>query len=209
MTHFPPWAAAAAELDETVRLVQVERPGVLEAKFQPPRIVIAKSGCWLWQANCLKGYGRTRLPRPWRRSVRAHRASYLLFRGPIPYGMTLDHLCRNTSCVNPDHLEPCSEAENRERAPVQMSRINTAKTHCPQGHPYDAENLRMDMTRRGIRGCRMCRDEGRRRDYALQRLAAQRLGLPITHYQERYGRGGKAAAEVLGIPWEAARHVAA
>jgi len=47
--------------------------------------------------------------------VYAHRAFYERYRGPIPDGLHLDHLCRNPPCVNPDHLEPVSNAENLRR----------------------------------------------------------------------------------------------
>jgi hypothetical protein len=70
--------------------------------------------CWIWTAhrNPL-GYGQFR-PKG-KQTVRAHRFAYELLLGPIPEGMTLDHLCRNTRCVNPDHLEPVTAIENYRR----------------------------------------------------------------------------------------------
>jgi hypothetical protein len=50
----------------------------------------------------------------------AHRVVYERVRGPIPKGLVLDHLCRNPGCVNPEHLEPVSQATNLRRA---MSRL--------------------------------------------------------------------------------------
>jgi hypothetical protein len=210
MTRPPAWAAAAAELDDVIRQVAAERPGWFEARLRPPYIVIDRSGCWVWQRQKnAKGYSRITIPQPFSRKVRAHRVSYILNRGPIPYGMTLDHLCRNTSCVNPDHLEPCSPEENRTRSPHDFAALQTVKTHCPQGHPYEEANLRPNKVREGERDCSICHRARLQRDYALHRLAAQRLGITVTDYRTQYGHGGKAAAEVLGIPWEAARHLAA
>ena len=59
--------------------------------------------CWLWTANRTNaGYGHFWLDR---RMVLAHRFAYELLIGPIPDGLTLDHLCRVRACVNPAHLE--------------------------------------------------------------------------------------------------------
>ena len=43
---------------------------------------------------------------------RAHRLIYNLLVGPIPDEMVLDHLCRNQTCVNPDHLEVVTQSVN-------------------------------------------------------------------------------------------------
>lgn len=82
-----------------------------------PRYVIEDCGyetpCWVWQmATNAKGYGRF----TWNgRLGQAHRYFYERRFGPLDPGLELDHLCRNHSCVNPDHLEPVTRAENARR----------------------------------------------------------------------------------------------
>lgn len=75
-------------------------------------------GCWLWLgAPNQSGYGGfTRTLRPGvKRRVLAHRFAYELLVRPIPEGLTLDHLCEQTLCVRPDHLDPCTPSENLRR----------------------------------------------------------------------------------------------
>ena|SRR5665213_1639299 len=88
--------------------------------------------CWLWTGRRLqKGYGRMTLPEGSRGEVRealAHRFMYEMLVGPIPEGMHLDHLCRNTRCVNPAHLEPITRADHarREQSRRRLARLVTA-----------------------------------------------------------------------------------
>jgi hypothetical protein len=73
-----------------------------------------KTPCWIWQRATTFGYGRM-----WHNGstspVPAHRVIYERHKGPIPEGLVLDHLCRIPSCVNPDHLEPVTNAVNTQR----------------------------------------------------------------------------------------------
>lgn len=115
------------------------------------RQVALGDGCWEWLGHRNQsGYGRFWLLG---RYEVAHRVSYELFVGPIPVGLTLDHRCRNRGCVRPDHLEPATLRENILRGQGVGVR-NAAKTHCPQGHPYDATNTH--RTAQGRRRCRAC-----------------------------------------------------
>lgn len=121
--------------------------------------------CWLWKgARTSHGYG-TFVVDGRRRSKKygmAHRVAYELVVGPIPAGLTIDHLCRVPACVNPKHLEPVSMSVNvlRGDAPTKNAALNLAKTHCPQGHPYSGANLYVYPD--GRRGCRKCRNASRR-----------------------------------------------
>lgn len=115
------------------------------------------SGCWLWFGyTAPSGYGRISLglkPR------QAHRVSYAALVGPIPDGLHIDHLCRVRCCVNPAHLEPVTSAENTRRGEAGIN--NTRKTHCPQGHAYEGDNLFfMANEFRGgkSRACRTCKN---------------------------------------------------
>lgn len=88
-----------------------------------------------------------------RRRVYLHRLVWELLNGPVPEGLILDHLCRNTVCVRPDHLEPVTHKVNIQRG----RHWHAEATHCPKGHPYDEINTRRDQ--RGYRHCRACRKE--------------------------------------------------
>ena len=79
------------------------------------KIQRAESGCWIWQGALVRGYGSFQTGAAGG-SVLAHRYAYELLVEPIPLGLTIDHLCRNTRCVNPSHLEPVTLAENIRRA---------------------------------------------------------------------------------------------
>lgn len=100
----------------------------------------------------VNGYGRIRVDGKW---VGIHRIMYEFFRGPIPSGMVIDHLCRNRSCVNPAHLEVVTAEENTLRG-VSFSAANAKKSECVRGHPLSGENLRIRTSGRNGRTEREC-----------------------------------------------------
>ena len=115
--------------------------------------------CWLWTGSINnKGYGRLS-------GVYAHRAAYELLVGPIPEGKELDHLCRVTHCVNPEHLEPVTHRENLLRGKSPAA-IQAKITHCLQGHAYEGVNL---YVRLGKRHCRKCMARYQRKFRAAMR----------------------------------------
>ena len=109
---------------------------------------VAKSeSCWLWTGapNVHGGYGRVRAGTT---TKYAHRVVYEMLVGPIPAGLTLDHLCRNPRCVNPLHLEPVSMRDNILRG-EGLAAKNARMERCIRGHAL------VRMARQ--RGCVECR----------------------------------------------------
>ena len=98
----------------------------------------------------------------------AHRVAYELLIGPIPAGLELDHLCRNRLCVNPAHLEPVTRQTNQHRG-ASVSGISVRATHCPEGHPYDADNTYVRPN--GHRVCRECARRRQRPQYTTRQHA--------------------------------------
>lgn len=116
--------------------------------------VSRSSSCWIWTARTNgRGYGMFFREG---REVRAHRFALERVKGPIAPGLEVDHLCRNTLCVRPDHLEAVTHQENvrRGRFPEIARQRQLRKTHCPAGHRYAGFNLVVNI--RGHRVCRTC-----------------------------------------------------
>jgi hypothetical protein len=83
-------------------------------KKKRTRYKIEENGCWTWiGAKNKHGYGNTYKKR---KSLLAHRVFYEKYKGKIPQGLVIDHLCNNPSCVNPLHLEAVSQAINNRRS---------------------------------------------------------------------------------------------
>ncbi len=123
-------------------------------------IKVDEKGCWLWTGFIEKrgsaaGYGRFQVKTG--KCEWAHRVAYVLFKGAIPTGRVIDHLCRTRACVNPAHLEAVTRRQNTLRG-VGTSAVNARKTHCPAGHPYDETNTARGRTK-GDRRCRICQNE--------------------------------------------------
>jgi hypothetical protein len=128
-----------------------------------------QGGCWMPSLKAdRKGYVRVKVER---RSVPVHRLAYSLLRGPIPDGLTIDHLCRNPSCFNPQHLEPVTVQENIRRG--TQGQKQAAKSHCIRGHEFTASNTYRPPGK-NERNCRECmRMHGRKND-AIRRANGRR-----------------------------------
>jgi hypothetical protein len=114
--------------------------------------------CWEWLGAIHPlGYGQWSLKRYG--TQRAHRMAYALLVGPLDDVLTIDHLCRNKSCVNPAHLELVTLLENNHRR-----RLDRRGELCPKGHVFVARG-----EQRNRRSCKECFNE-----YQRERLRAKR-----------------------------------
>jgi len=111
--------------------------------------------CWNWKGYIgNNGYGmfRTGLNK-----VMSHRFIYEIMTEHIIDSLDLDHLCRNRSCVNPNHLQQVTRRENCLRGLTGKHDNHKHKSFCPQGHPYSGKNLYVDNLGRVV--CRECRKQ--------------------------------------------------
>lgn len=137
-------------------------------------MVIKTESCWIWGASVTNSSRPHLAPRWYGRFVingksdYAHRVSYKLFNGEIPKKMQIDHICRNTLCVNPKHLEVVTARENTVRgdAPNLLRKLRT-KTHCLNGHELSGENIRYSKTGRY---CIICHKDRMKRQYNKLKL---------------------------------------
>lgn len=98
-----------------------------------------------------------------------HRLAYVLFVGPIPEGLQIDHRCNQTKCCNPDHLEPVTVRENLLRSTNAVA-DQRAQDECVAGHAFDEANTYVDSL--GRRHCRACKRR-RHSEWRQRRKAAR------------------------------------
>ncbi len=143
--------------------------------------MVTESGCWIFM-GALIGSGYGNLSADDGKTILAHRAMYLHFKGPIPIGKEIDHLCRVRCCCNPHHLEAVTRKVNirRGRAMAATAERMARITHCPRGHPYSGDNLITQKTKRGgiHRGCRICIMVGKASAYRIKFPTVRRVNKP-------------------------------
>jgi hypothetical protein len=177
----------------------VEKPlHVRVAERIKAKVAERPDGCWEWTGfRDRKGYGRFSLGN---RPTVVARASYEAFIGPIPEGLTIDHLCRFPPCVNPAHLAVVTRAENTMRGETVTAKNAQARA-CPKGHAYDEANTYVD--KRGRRSCKACREAWKRseegRAYGRERMRAARAKHPPTEAQRAAKREYDRRRYELGV----------
>jgi hypothetical protein len=160
--------------------------GAVRSRFEEKFIPEPNSGCWLWMAGWDP---ETEYGDFWNgvRQIKAHRASYEIYIGPIPDKHQIDHLCRVRSCVNPSHLQVVTHSVNQERRRT---------THCKRGHAMTSENVYVSP--QGYRQCRVCHRPKLRKAKAIN----TRICLAIENHI-------KAGADALTLLHEIERFLAA
>jgi hypothetical protein len=131
------------------------------------KIIKLDNGCWQWQgakhySNNKIPYGQLRISRT--KLKMAHIISYEVFIGKIPAKMDIDHLCKNTLCVNPKHLEAVSHKINCQR------RKDSGLPHCIYGHKYTKKTSYFNS--KGYRKCKICR-------VLRSRKYRKKMGIPV------------------------------
>lgn len=147
--------------------------GSLKTRFDAKWALDTETGCWLWSAatdGC--GYGTFF----WKdHSRKAHRCAWMIYRGSIPRGKVIDHLCRVRRCVNPDHLRIVGVRTNATKNSDSPSAVAARRTQCSRcGGPYSKAPTYLQRT--GLR--RICVPCLRERTYRRNRAFRIRHGYP-------------------------------
>jgi len=107
----------------------------LRSLKRPDYLINKKTGCWEWVKDITwGGYGS-------KNGRGAHRVYYERYKGEIPKGLEIDHLCRNRKCVNPEHLEAVTKAVNQRRG--LMSKLKEEQV-------LEIRKIGGTMTQRGL-----------------------------------------------------------
>jgi HNH endonuclease len=149
------------------------------------KIRVDDDGCWMWEAAKSRyGYGQVNGKSYGYNTNFPHRIFYMAFVGEIPERLQIDHICHDPNvcpggftckhrrCVHPEHLKLSTNDENHAKGRVNTTNVgrnHSEKTHCPKGHPYSGENLRIKY------GSRLCR-ECARQEVRARRLAKKAAG---------------------------------
>jgi len=149
------------------------------------KVLINETGCWVFGGGLdTWGYGAVSDEDGHKRG--AHRVLYEKLIGPIPDGLTLDHLCRNRRCCNPRHLEPVTIKTNLLRG-FGVAANNARKTHCRNGHAFDADNTYLRPVSSGEgRDCRICLEVAREKYRSNHPANPANLPDPTNKEQERH-----------------------
>lgn len=133
-----------------------DNPNDIETRFWD-KCIVQDNGCWEWQGYINPGgYGNFGSGNG--KVILTHRWTYQRFSGPLIEGMEIDHLCRNTRCCNPEHLEQVTRQVNAGRT-TGFKDTHYAmgnRTHCKWGHEMTPENSYKRPDRVNSYACRKC-----------------------------------------------------
>lgn len=148
---------------------------VMLMKCGPFWVLDKDSGCWNWARSTRRSgnfsYGKIKSSKDGKQLL-SHRALYSATVSEIAADMTIDHLCRNTLCVNPAHLEPVSMKENILRG-YGPAAINARMATCAEGHEFKMVNW-AGRKQRACMTCRAIRQKVRDKSNRAQKNAYMR-----------------------------------
>ena len=103
--------------------------------------------CWPWMGGVsTHGYAKFE-------NSHASRWMYKLTNGD-PGELVVDHICYNTLCVNPSHLQAITQKQNIHRTRRYLRNRNRTEFEC--GHPFEASNFVKRINERPWKECKMC-----------------------------------------------------
>lgn len=136
------------------------------------------TGCWFFKGYIANnGYGSVAVRRGAAKLSHflPHRLMFQQFKGKIPHGLELDHLCRQRACINPAHLEAVTSRVNTLRGEGPTAQ-NARRTHCRNGHEFSMMNT-YHFRRPDDRTYRACRECGRIKNRRARLKAKQATSL--------------------------------
>ena len=140
-----------------MKAISPKRTSAVE-RFDKIKAASNVEDCWIWDGGrALHSGGVYGMAYFQKLRIPAHRAAYLYWVGEIPPKLVVDHLCRNTECINPDHLEAVTQGESIRRGLLGRLKANV----CRKGHEYTPDNIIVNKSS-GKRQCRTCRNQSRR-----------------------------------------------
>lgn len=132
----------------TIRLPSKPIPSSPISRTNPPERVVERlwnryevreDGCWIsGYSTASHGYAQI----GWkeggeRRLWLAHRIAWYATHGDIPDGMTVDHICRTRTCINPDHLRLMTNWDNARRNNQGGSDDYPSDWSCKRNHGFE------------------------------------------------------------------------
>jgi len=154
-----------------------QKPKSLKERFESKYIPEPMSGCWLWSDAChYSGYGHFKIKN---KTVRAHRASWMIYKGDIPSPLLVCHKCDVKCCVNPDHLFLGTFKDNMVDK-VKKNRHFHRTKFCKHGHELTEKTTYMVKGSRNRTECRTCNNEQARE----RRIKSKAQKLANAHHQE-------------------------
>lgn len=124
------------------------------------RVVFDNNGCWVFTGARYVGYGVIGVGPRGTGTILTHRATFEAYKGPIPDGLEIDHLCRNRACCNPGHLRAVDRSANN----LNGARSLYPNTHCKNGHAFTPENTYQSKRQRHCRACQKAKYQRARAD---------------------------------------------
>lgn len=108
----------------------------LTERIEAMSMPVTESGCWLWMGNVCRDYGYIKVGGL---NMRANRASYQAYKGPIPHGLWVLHRCDVRICVNPDHLFLGTRKDNFD------DMVRKGRRRVGEGERHASSKLKTDQ----------------------------------------------------------------